>query len=129
MYGWREGHMPATKPPADAKAVWEISSAIEDGAGSIHPTMKPVELIRRPIGYHTAAGDLIYEPFSGSGTAIIAAEMSRRRCYALELAPAFVDRAVLRWQRFTGKEATLESDGRAFAEISAERSQSATEGQ
>ena len=108
MYGWREGHMPAAKPPADAKAVWEIGSAIEDGAGSIHPTMKPVELIRRPIGYHTAPGDLIYEPFSGSGTALIAAEMSKRRCYAIELSPAFVDVAVARWQRFSGQTAVCE---------------------
>ena len=108
MYGWREGHMPAAKPPADAKAVWEIGSAIEDGAGSIHPTMKPVELIRRPIGYHTAPGDLIYEPFSGSGTALIAAEMTRRRCYAMELSPAFVDVAVARWQRFSGQTAVCE---------------------
>ena len=121
MYGWREGHMPATKPPADAKAVWEIGSAIEDGAGSIHPTMKPVELIRRPIGYHTAPGELIYEPFSGSGTAIVAAEASGRHCCALELSPQFVDVAVLRWQRFTGGQATLEGDGRNFTEIAAER--------
>jgi DNA modification methylase len=103
MYGWRAGHMPAAKPPADSKAVWEIASAIEDGAGSIHPTMKPVELIRRPIGYHTSPGELIYEPFSGSGTAIIAAEATGRRCCALELAPAFVDVGVIRWQDYTGR--------------------------
>ena len=70
--------------------------------------MKPVELIRRPIDWHTKPGELIYEPFSGSGTAIIAAEMTGRRCYALELSPAFVDVAVNRWQRFTGQEAVLQ---------------------
>ena len=112
MYGWREGHMPATKPPADAKAVWEIASTIEDGAGSIHPTMKPVELIRRPIGYHTAPNDLIFEPFSGSGTALIAAETTRRRCYAMELSPAFVDVAVERWERFSGQTAICEQGQR-----------------
>jgi DNA modification methylase len=94
---------------------------IEDNPGSIHPTMKPVELIRRPITYHTHPGELIYEPFSGSGTAIVAAEQTKRRCYALELSPAFVDVAVLRWQNFSGKQATLESDGRTFAEIAAAR--------
>jgi len=108
LVGWREGHQPPLKPPADSRAVWEIESKIEDGAGSIHPTMKPVELVRRPILYHTHRGGLIYEPFSGSGTAIIAAEDSGRVCYALEQSPAFVDVAVARWESFTGKKATLE---------------------
>jgi len=70
--------------------------------------MKPVELIRRPILYHTRPGGLIYEPFSGSGTAIIAAEDSGRVCYALEQSPAFVDVAVARWEAFTGRKATVE---------------------
>jgi DNA modification methylase len=105
MYGWREGSMPTQKPPADAKAVWEIGSAIEDGASGIHPTQKPVETIRRPISYHTRPGGLIYEPFSGSGTAIIAAEETGRTCYAIEQSPQFVDVAVARWEAFTGKKA------------------------
>jgi DNA modification methylase len=108
MYGWPAGHMPKLKPAADSKAVWEIASRIDDGAGSIHPTMKPIETIRRPISYHTKPGDLIYEPFSGSGTALIAAEEMGRTCCAIELAPAFVDVAVARWEAFTGKTATLE---------------------
>jgi DNA modification methylase len=105
LVGWPQGHQPKAKPPADAKTVWEISSAIEDSPGAIHPTMKPVELIRRPIGYHTKPGGLIYEPFSGSGTALIAAEMTGRSCYAMELSPAFCDVAVARWEHFTGKQA------------------------
>ena len=105
MYGWHEGHMPKMKPPADAKAVWEIGSAIEDGASGIHPTQKPVETIRRPISYQTKPGGLIYEPFSGSGTALIAAEEMGRVCYAMEQAPQFVDVAVARWEAFTGKKA------------------------
>jgi len=121
IYGWPQGHMPRLRPPADAKAVWEIESKIEDGAGSIHPTMKPVELIRRPILYHTKPGALIYEPFSGSGTAIIAAENTGRACYAMEQSPAFVDAAVARWEAYTGEEATLEGDGRSFAAVAAER--------
>ena len=94
MYGWREGSMPKARPPADAKAIWEIASTIEDGANGLHPTQKPVETIRRPIDYHTKPGALIYEPFAGSGTALIAAEMTGRRCYAIEQSPAFVDAAV-----------------------------------
>jgi DNA modification methylase len=123
MYGWVEGMRPASslRPPAEATAVWEVASAIEDNPGSIHPTMKPVELVRRPIEWHTIPGGLIYEPFSGSGTALIAAEMTARRCCAMELSPAFVDVAVLRWQRYAGKEAFLDGDGRSFAAIAAER--------
>ena len=75
-------------------------------AGRLHPTQKPVELVRRPIEYHTRAGELLYEPFAGSGTALIAAEMTGRVCYAMELSPAFVDVAVDRWQRFTGRAAS-----------------------
>jgi DNA modification methylase len=107
LYGWIEGQRPASelRPPADATAVWEVSSAIEDGASGIHPTQKAVELIRRPIAWHTKPGGLIYEPFSGSGTAIIAAEMTGRRCYAMEISPAFIDCAVARWERFTGQTA------------------------
>jgi len=108
MYGWIEGKRPESerRPPANATAAWEIDSTIEDGAAGIHPTMKPVETVRRPIEWHTRPGGLIYEPFSGSGTAIIAAEMTGRICYALELAPAYVDVAVRRWENFTGKKAT-----------------------
>ena len=107
MYGWLQGERPgsAIRPPANATAVWEIESKIEDAPGNLHPTMKPVELIRRPILYHTRPGGLIYEPFSGSGTALIAAEEMGRTCYAMEQAPQFVDVAVARWEAFTGRQA------------------------
>jgi DNA modification methylase len=108
MYGWREGSMPTVKPPADAKAVWEIGSAIEDGASGIHPTQKPVETVKRPIAYHTKPGGLIYEPFSGSGTALVAAEELGRTCYAIEQSPGFCDVAVARWEAFTGEKAEVE---------------------
>jgi DNA modification methylase len=105
LYGWISGKRPERRPPADARTVWEIESKIDDGAGSVHPTMKPVETIRRPICYHTAPGELIYEPFSGSGTAIIAAEELGRSCYALERSPVFCDVAVKRFEAFSGEAA------------------------
>ena len=107
MYGWVQGKRPAPRrrPPANASAVWQIASTIEDGAVGIHPTQKVCELIRRPLEWHTRPGELIYEPFAGSGTALIAAEMTGRSCYAMELSPAFCEAAALRWQRFTGKTA------------------------
>jgi DNA modification methylase len=106
LVGWPQGHMPKMKPPADSRAVWEIASTEgNEAAIASHPTVKPVELIRRPISYHTKPGGLIYEPFSGSGTALIAAEQTGRVCYGLEQAPQFVDVAVARWEAFTGKQA------------------------
>ena len=64
----------------------------------------------------------MYEPFSGSGTTIIAAEQTGRSCHAIELSPAYVDVAVQRWQAFTGKPALLEDKGRSYDEVAAERS-------
>lgn len=105
LVGWVKGKPPERKPPPDAKAVWEVSSRIEDAPGQVHPTIKPVELIRRPILYHTRPGETIFEPFAGSGTALIAAEQTQRSCCALERSPAFCDLIIARWQRFTGHEA------------------------
>ncbi len=90
-YGWRTGKVPS-KPPANSHSVWTIDQIGE--SDGIHPTQKPVELARRPILYQTQLGDICYEPFSGSGTTIAAAELTGRRCYAMEISPAFVDVAV-----------------------------------
>ena len=84
---------------------------------TVHGTQKPVECMRRPMLNNSAPGQAVYEPFLGSGTTIIAAETCGRVCLALELDPAYVDVAVERWQAFTGEAATLEGDGRTFAEV------------
>ena len=86
-----------------------------------HPTQKPVELMRRPILNHTKRGELVYDPFLGSGTTLAAAEITDRVCYGMELDPKYVDVTVLRWQQQSGKKATLEGDGRTFEEIAEER--------
>jgi DNA modification methylase len=77
--------------------------------------------MRRPIENTSSPGQAIYEPFSGSGTTIIAAEMTGRSCSAIELDPAYVDVAVLRWQAFTGEMATLEGEKRSFTDVATER--------
>jgi DNA modification methylase len=83
--------------------VWEISQVgQQDG---IHPTQKPTEIFCIPLRAHTSPGDACYEPFSGSGSQIIAAEQNGRRCFAMELAPEYVAAAITRWERFTGKKA------------------------
>jgi DNA modification methylase len=90
-------------------------------AHDLHPTAKPVEMWVQFVKNHSNAGELIVEPFSGSGTSIIAAQQTDRRCYAMELAPQYVDVAVKRWQEFTGLQATLDADGATFADISSRR--------
>lgn len=103
MYGWMKGKCPKRKPDASSRSVWEISQKGEcDG---IHPTQKPVELFARPIGYHTVAGEICYDPFLGSGTTLIAAEKLGRKCYGIEIAPIYCDVIIARWQAFTGKKA------------------------
>lgn len=86
-----------------------------------HPTQKPIELMRRPILNHTRRGELVYEPFLGSGTTLAAAEIADRVCCGMELDPKYVDVVIARWQKLTGKQATLEADGRAFDLVKAER--------
>ena len=86
-----------------------------------HPTQKPVELMRRPILNHLRRGELVYEPFLGSGTTLVAAELNERVCCGIELDPKYIDVVVQRWQSLTGKKATLDGDGRTFEEIAAER--------
>ena len=77
--------------------------------------------MRRPIVNNSSPGQAVYEPFSGSGTTIIACEKESRLALAIELEPAYVDVAVIRWQNFTGKQAVLERDGRSFNEVAQER--------
>ena len=99
--------------------LWQIDKPRISETG--HSTQKPVECMRKPIENNSSPGQAVYEPFSGSGTTIIAAETTSRVCYAMELHPPYVDVAIKRWQQFTGKEAILESSGKTFAEVEAER--------
>lgn len=123
VYAVREGETSHFNRKADKgrsqSTVWNIEHVKSDTG---HGTQKPVECMRRPIENNSKPGDAIYEPFSGSGTTIIACEiMADRKCYAVELNPFYVDIDVKRWQNFTGLAATLEGDGRTFDEIAAAR--------
>ena len=111
FYGWPQGKMPTKtrKPANNATTVWEIGQAGEQDG--IHPTQKPTEIFCRPIESHTRPGEVVLEPFSGSGTQIISAEKLGRRCFAMEKEPGYVDVAVRRWEQATGKSATLEAQG------------------
>jgi DNA modification methylase len=93
---------------ADRKqtTLWQIDKPRKSETG--HSTQKPVECMKRPIENNSSPGQAVYEPFSGSGTTIIAAEMTGRTCHAIELNPAYIDVAVKRWEDFTGQKATRE---------------------
>jgi DNA modification methylase len=124
FFGWVQGNMPPKdrRPPPNASNVWQIDQVAHAGdERPDHPTPKPLEIFSRPLEYHTRPGEIALEPFSGSGAQIIAAEKLSRRCYAMEISPAFVDVAVLRWEKATGKQATLEATNATFANVARDR--------
>jgi DNA modification methylase len=88
---------------------------------ALHPTMKPVALVERAIRNSSKTRDIVLDVFGGSGSTLIAAEKTGRQARLVELDPAYADVIVGRWQRFTGRAATLEPDGRGFEELAAER--------
>jgi DNA modification methylase len=92
--------------------VWDVpnlnamgGSRVGENAVTGHATQKPVRLFEIPMVNHTATGDAVYDPFVGSGTAIIAAEKLGRTCYAMDIDPQYVQVAVTRWEQFTGQRA------------------------
>jgi DNA modification methylase len=99
--------------------VWHIDKPQKSETG--HSTQKPVECMRKPIENNSSPGQAVYEPFSGSGTTIIAAEETGRVVYAMELSEAYVDLAVRRWQEFTGKKAVHADCGSLFDDLQQER--------
>jgi len=86
----------------------------------LHPTVKPVALVADAIMDCSARGDVVLDPFLGSGTTIIAAERTGRVCYGIELDPQYVDTAIRRWQSFTGLSATHGISDRSFKELEQE---------
>lgn len=99
--------------------VWDIDKPKKSETG--HSTQKPVECMKRPIENNSSPGQAVYEPFNGSGTTIIACEQTGRVCYAMELNPLYIDTAILRWQNFTGQNATLEATGETYTEAMGQR--------
>lgn len=115
MMGWAKGSMPRHDDDHRFDSVWEINWEGKNRVvGNEHPTQKPVEIFARPMRKHTREGAVCFEPFSGSGSHLIAAEQFKRRCFAMELEPVFVDVAIRRWQAFTGKEAVLQATGESW---------------
>jgi len=118
--GWRRPNRPPKVAEETLPSTWEMPSFARDERPD-HPTPKPLDAFGIPMRQHVARGGLCYEPFSGSGSQIMAGEANGRRVFAMEISPAYVDVAVERWQAETGKDAILDGDGRTFAEVKAER--------
>ena len=125
-YAVRKGATGHWNGDRSQRTLWEIANmggpdGRKEDVISGHGTQKPVECMLRPILNNSKPGDSVYEPFSGSGTTIIAAEQSGRRCLAIEIDPAYVDMAVERWENFTGKAAILAGRNLARVDVKCER--------
>ena len=106
--------------------VWSYAGLSAFRAGrlddlSVHPTVKPVALVADALRDCSRRGDIVLDPFVGSGTSIIAAERVGRRAFGLEIDPLYVDVAVRRWQAYSGRDATLRGTGQTFDDAAAVR--------
>ena len=105
LYGWREGAKHHWCGDRDQGDVWSFDKPT---ASPLHPTTKPVPLVQRAVENSSDPEDVVLDLFLGSGSSLIACERSGRTCYGMELEPAYVDVAVLRWEAFTGEKAVRE---------------------
>jgi DNA modification methylase len=114
LYGWTEGSDHYWCGARDQGDVWHMNKS---GVNELHPTQKPVELMERAITNSSKRGEVVLDPFGGSGSTLIACEKTGRRARLIELDPRYVDTIVLRWEKFTDGVAVLEGEGRTFREI------------
>jgi len=116
LYGWKEGKGKHNFYGDRTKtSIWNIKR--DSTTQYKHPTQKPVELVKEAILNSSKEKDIIFDPFSGSGSTLIACEKLNRICYGIELDNKFVDVIIQRWQQFTGKEAIHEQTGKTYNSI------------
>ena len=116
LYGWPEGQNRHWCGDRDQGDVWNIKKPQKN---DLHPTMKPVELVERAIRNSSRPGDIVLDPFGGSGTTLIAADKTGRIGWLIELDPKYVDVIVRRWQDWSGQEAYREADAVKFNDLAA----------
>ena len=119
LYGWPEGATRHWCGDRDQGDVWQIKKPQKN---DLHQTMKPVDLVERAIRNSSRPGDVVLDPFGGSGTTLIAAEKAGRVARLIELDPKYADVIVRRWQDWTGQQATREADGLAFDQAASDSS-------
>lgn len=108
FYGWVPGGERVSPPDRKQDTVWEVS---RPKRSADHPTMKPVELMAKCLINGTRPKALVYEPFAGSGTTLIACEQLERRCRAIEMSPGYCDVIVQRYEAISGNKAKRSTDG------------------
>lgn len=124
-YAVREGKCSRWSGDRTQSTLWQIANlnpfggSGEEATG--HGTQKPVEVMRRPILNNSVRGDIVYDPFLGSGTTLIAAHATDRICFGLDIDPGYIDITIGRWQKLAGSAAVLASDGLAFDEVAKRR--------
>lgn len=120
LYGWKDGSKRQWYGGRSQSDLWSYD---KPAYNSLHPTMKPVELMERAITNSSRPGDIVLDPFSGSGSTLIACERTGRICRTIELDPTFVDVTIKRWQVYTGRDAVLSDTEKTFSKIQEELSQ------
>ena len=118
LYGWAEGINHYWCGSRDQGDVWEVDRPVRNDA---HPTMKPVELVERAIANSSQQDSIVFDPFAGAGSTLIAATKLRRRARLIEIDPHYVDTTVRRWQQYTGEQAVLHESGVSFNEVALQR--------
>ena len=114
LYGWPGGATRHWCGDRDQGDVWHFN---KPRVNDLHPTMKPVELVERAIRNSSRPGDVVLDPFGGSGTTLIAADKSGRQARLIELDPKYVDVIVRRWQEYAGAQAVREADRVKFDDL------------
>ena len=112
LYGWKDGRKHYWCGARDQGDVWQIA---KPRANDLHPTMKPVELVERAIKNSSKTGDVVMDPFGGSGPTPAGRERTEARARPVGSAPMYVDVIVTRWQEFSGRDAILDGSGELFA--------------
>jgi DNA modification methylase len=118
LYGWHDGHDHYWCGARDQGDVWHFDKPVRN---DLHPTMKPVALVERAVRNSSKSRDIVLDPFGGSGSTLIACAKAGRQARLVELDPKYCDVIIRRWQAWTGEQAALEDEGRAFEETAAGR--------
>jgi DNA modification methylase len=118
-YGWKEGAAHEFFGPNNVLDLWQVKKV--NPQSMVHLTEKPVELAARAIQYSSRKGENVLDLFGGSGSTLVACEQLDRSAYLMEIDELYCDVIVERWEKLTGKQATLETTGATFAAIRAER--------
>jgi DNA modification methylase len=115
-YAVRAGRRGSWQGDRTQSTVWDVPNlnpmgGARSGENAVtgHATQKPVKVFEIPIANHTTGKDVLFDPFCGSGTALIAAEKLGRRCLAMDIDPPYVQAAITRWEQFTGRRAQRET--------------------